>query len=132
MIIGLDLQHRTHLEDAFLFSEAKRWDVNGVPGALPCLSRRSAPRRHQPDSLAIDFVVNRAPGKLYIQSAYEMPTKEKEDQELLSLRRTGDFFRKMVIVRGYEKPRIAEDGIITVGAIPFLLDETIMDKALGK
>ena len=168
-----------YLEDAFLFSEAKRWDVKGKAyfdtplkyysedvglknarlrfrdtdpshamenviynellrrgcqvdvGVVPIVAinkeGRQELRYHE-----IDFVVNRAPGKLYIQSAYEMPTKEKEDQELLSLRRTGDFFRKMVIVRGYEKPRIAEDGIITVGAIPFLLDETILDKALGK
>ena len=168
-----------YLEDAFLFSEAKRWDVKGKAyfdtplkyysedvglknarilfrdadpshamenviynelirrgcqvdvGVVPIVAinkeGRQELRYHE-----IDFVVNRAPGKLYIQSAYEMPTKEKEEQELLSLRRTGDFFRKMVIVMGYEKPRTAEDGIITVGAIPFLLDETILDKALGK
>ena len=28
----------------------------------------------------IDFVVNRAPGKLYIQSAWRMPTDEKREQ----------------------------------------------------
>ena len=33
-------------------------------------------------------------------------------------------------VNGYEKPRVADDGIITVGVIPFLLDKSILDQAL--
>ena len=79
----------------------------------------------------IDFVVNRIPGKLYIQSAYEMPTEEKKEQELLPLRRSGDFFRKMVILNGTSLPRVSEDGIITVGVIPFLRDPTILNSALA-
>ena len=79
----------------------------------------------------IDFVVNRIPGKLYIQSAYEMPTEEKKEQELLPLRRSGDFFRKMVILNGTSLPRVSEDGIITVGVIPFLRDPAILNSALA-
>ena len=79
----------------------------------------------------IDFVVNRIPGKLYIQSAYEMPTEEKKEQELLPLRRSGDFFRKMVILNGTSLPRVSEDGTITVGVIPFLRDPTILNSALA-
>ena len=78
----------------------------------------------------IDFGVNRVPGKLYIQSALSMPTSEKESQELLPLRRSGDFFRKMVVISGYSAPRTSEEGIIYVGVIPFLLDATILDNAL--
>ena len=37
----------------------------------------------------------------------------------------------MVIVNGNARPRVSEDGIITVGAIPFLLDKTILDTALA-
>ena len=79
----------------------------------------------------IDFVVNRAPGKLYIQSAYALPTEEKREQELLPLRRSGDFFRKMIIVNGNAAPRVSEDGIISVGVIPFLLDRQILNTALA-
>jgi len=79
----------------------------------------------------IDFVVNRAPGKLYIQSAYALPTEEKREQELLPLRRSGDFFRKMVVVNGNASSRVSEDGIIVVGVIPFLLDKSILDMALA-
>lgn len=83
-------------------------------------------RRHE-----IDFVVNRVPGKLYIQVALELPTDEKRRQELLPLRRSDDFFRKMLIVGRYGAPRLTSDGIVEVGAIPFLLDRTILDKALA-
>ena len=79
----------------------------------------------------IDFVINRVPGKLYIQVALELPTDEKRRQELLPLRKSDDFFRKMLIVGGYGASRLTSDGIIEVGAIPFLLDRTILDHALA-
>ena len=79
----------------------------------------------------IDFVVNRAPGKLYIQVSYDLPSREKRDQELLPLRKCDDFFRKMMIVGGYAPMHYTEDGIIEVGAIPFLLDASILNRALA-
>ena len=158
-----------YLQDAFLFSEARRWDIKGKqyfdypskyyaedPGlrnarlefrdvepshALENVIYNELIRRHcQVDvgvvevgdrQQEIDFVVNRAPGKLYIQVAYELPSMEKREQELRPLRKCDDFFRKMIVINGYESPRFTPEGIIYVGAIPFLLDETILDKALG-
>ena len=171
-------KYLSYLKDAFLFSEAKRWDVKGKRyfdypmkyyaediglrnarldfrdvdpshamenviynelvrrgctvdvGVVPVVTVNSEGRQelryHE-----IDFVVNRAPGKLYIQSALSMPTSEKESQELLPLRRSGDFFRKMVVTSGYSAPRVSDEGIIYVGVIPFLLDATILDNALS-
>ena len=60
-----------------------------------------------------------------------MPTDEKREQELIPLRRSGDFFRKMIIVNGNSAPRVSEDGIITVGVIPFLLNRKILDAAIA-
>ena len=79
----------------------------------------------------IDFVVNRAPGKLYIQSAWKLPTKEKAEQELIPLRRNGDFFAKIIITEGYMPPQKDDEGILHVGVIPFLLDESILETALS-
>jgi hypothetical protein len=79
----------------------------------------------------IDFVINRAPGKLYIQVAYELPNEAKREQEMLPLRKCDDFFRKMMIVGGNTPMHYTSEGVIEVGAIPFLLDASILDKALA-
>ena len=49
---------------------------------------------------------------------------------MLPLRRSGDFFRKMVVTSGYSSLCISDEGIVYVGVIPFLLDATILDNAL--
>ena len=48
--------------------------------------------------LDVDFVVNRPPYRFYIQSAFHMPTPEKEQQERRPLLSISDHFRKIVIV----------------------------------
>lgn len=75
--------------------------------------------------------VNRVPGKLYIQVALNLSSREKREQEFLPLRKSDDFFRKMMIVQGYDPPHFSSDGIIEVGVVPFLLDKTILDRALA-
>jgi len=166
-----------YLQDAFLFSEARRWDVKGKsyfdypvkyyaedPGLRNArLDFRDVEPSHAMENVIynelirrgclvdvgvvpivsldedgkqvlqyheIDFVVNRAPGKLYVQSAWQMPTDEKREQELLPLRRSGDFFAKIVITEGQKPPMKDEEGILHVGIVPFLLDETILEMAL--
>jgi len=74
----------------------------------------------------IDFIVNMGIRKVYIQSAFAIPDEAKREQETYSLRHTGDFFKKVVIENGFGMPRSDENGIVTVGVIPFLLDETIL------
>lgn len=69
----------------------------------------------------IDFVVNANVGKVYIQSALNIDTPEKKAQETFSLRNTGDFYRKIVVLDGSSLPCADEDGVIYTGIIPFLL-----------
>ena len=45
----------------------------------------------------IDFVVNDADKKIYIQSAFQMDTDKKESSELTSLMLTKDFFKKIIV-----------------------------------
>ena len=119
----------SHTMENVIYNELVRRGCAVDVGVVPIVSVNSDGRQelryHE-----IDFVVNRAPGKLYIQSAFAMPTQDKRDQELLPLRRSGDFFRKMVVTAGYSSPRVSEEGIIHVGIIPFLLDASILDNAL--
>ena len=50
--------------------------------------------------LEVDFVCNLGYKRWYIQSALALPTQEKVDQEVASLRSIGDSFRKIVITGG--------------------------------
>ena len=45
----------------------------------------------------IDFIVNDADKKIYIQSAFQMDTDKKESSELASLILTKDFFKKIIV-----------------------------------
>ena len=61
--------------------------------------------------LEIDFVVNTGMRKVYVQSAFRMADEEKRRQETDSLRASGDFFRKIVVVSGTRPPLSDDDGI---------------------
>ena len=76
--------------------------------------------------LEIDFVVNIDVRKVYVQSAFRMPDEAKMIQETASLRASGDFFRKIVVVSGFKPPQQDDSGIVHVGVIPFLLDKSIL------
>ena len=75
----------------------------------------------------IDFVVNLGNNKVYIQSALHVDTPEKKAQETFSLRNTGDFFKKIVVLDGNSKLWTDEDGVTYVGVIPFLLDDVLSE-----
>ena len=74
----------------------------------------------------IDFVVNRGSERFYIQSALRMDSAAKALQEKASLRRIPDSFKKIIVVGGYMKPRIDDDGIVRVGIINFLMDDSLL------
>lgn len=62
--------------------------------------------------------------RIYIQSAYRLPTEEKEAQEKRSLLNTNDNFRKIIIVSEDIKRKIDDQGIITMSLYDFLLDSS--------
>ena len=62
-------------------------------------------------NLEIDFVVNRHDERLYIQSAYALPSKEKVDQEQASLLQVSDGFRKIIIAGDHYSTGYNENGI---------------------
>lgn len=72
--------------------------------------------------LEVDFVANQGSKRYYIQSAQEMPTQEKREQEEKSLLNIGDSFKKIIIVEKNIVPRHDENGITTIGLKDFLLN----------
>lgn len=69
----------------------------------------------------IDFVVNNGDRRIYIQSAYQMETEQKENTELQSLKLTGDFFKKIVIRMDIPHNFYDDNGFFHCNLIDFLL-----------
>lgn len=49
------------------------------------------------------------------------------EREKLPLLRTGDVFTRMIVTDGNGRAWRDEDGVVRVGIIPFLLDESLLD-----
>lgn len=77
--------------------------------------------------LEIDFVVNNGSNRYYIQSALSVANEEKRQQEINSLKRVADSFKKIVVVKDSIIPWHDEDGIYYVGIEQFLLDENCIN-----
>lgn len=71
----------------------------------------------------IDFIANKGSQRYYIQSAYSIPTEEKREQELASLLKISDSFRKIVVVGEEIMPYTDDNGIYFTGLFDFLLND---------
>ena len=69
----------------------------------------------------IDFVVNDADKKIYIQSAFRVDTDIKESSELASLMLTRDFFKKIVVRMDVPHSFYDDNGIFHCNLIDLLL-----------
>ena len=77
--------------------------------------------------LEVDFVANKNSKRYYIQSALTVAEEEKHKQEINSLFRIADSFKKIVVVKDDILPWHDENGILYIGVEQFLLDEGAMD-----
>lgn len=75
--------------------------------------------------LEIDFIANNGNNKYYIQSALTISEDTKRQQEINSLKRTGDSFKKIVVVKDSFIPWVDENGIYYIGIEDFLLSQNL-------
>lgn len=118
-------QERSHLMENMIYNELIRRGYSVDVGIVE-VTRVIDGKRKQ-SQYEIDFVVNVGNNKVYIQSALNIDTPEKKAQETFSLRNTGDFFRKIVVLDGNRKLWTDEDGVMYIGVIPFLLEDILAD-----
>lgn len=114
-------QERSHLMENILYNELIHRGYNVDVGVVEVAKVVDGTRRQS--QYEIDFVVNTGNNKVYIQSALNIDTKEKKEQETFSLHHTGDFFRKIVVLDGNQKMWTDDDGVEYIGVIPFLLED---------
>ena len=106
----------SHTMENVIYLELKKRGYNVDVGSVEI---REGDKKKQ---LEIDFVANKGNNKIYIQSALEMKTKEKVEQEQKSLLNVNDFFKKIIIVGDNIKKSRYENGIIIMSIYDFLLD----------
>lgn len=112
-------QEPTHIMENVIYNElrCRGYTVDvGVIESRTMKDGKSTFSQHE-----IDFVITNGRERAYIQSAYRMPDNEKRDQELYSLRKTGDSFKKIVIVGDDIAPYTDAQGIQFMGLFSFLL-----------
>lgn len=114
-------QERSHLMENLLYNELIRRGYRVDVGAVEV--QRMVNGNRQQAQYEIDFIVNTGFEQIYIQSALNIDTPEKREQETFSLRNTRDSFRKLVVLDGFSLPWTDNDGVTYVGIIPFLLGE---------
>lgn len=74
----------------------------------------------------VDFIATDGIDKFYIQSAYNLATPEKREQETRSLIKIGDSFQKIVIQGDDIVTYKDENGVIFMGLYQFLLNDGIL------
>lgn len=119
--LGFRQVEPTHMMENMLYNELRAIGMKVDVGQVFTEVKNEDGSR-QRKTLEIDFVCNRGYERVYIQSAYAMETEEKRDQELTSLRKLRDGFRRIVIVNGLQPTYMNEEGVYIINLMDFLRD----------
>ncbi len=125
--LGFRQLEETHLMENVIFNDLIRRGYDVDVGIVE-QNLRDASGKNIRKQLEVDFVVNKADARFYIQSALSIADPDKKEQEIASLIKIPDSFRKIVVVRDYMKPWQDEHGIQYVGIEDFLLDESFLSR----
>lgn len=114
-------QEENHIMENILFIELKARGYNVDVGVVEYRHldiNGKTERAH----LEVDFVANDGEKTYYIQSSLNIDEEKKRLQEINSLKRIPDSFKKIVIVKDDIMPWHDDNGILYIGIKEFLLD----------
>lgn len=117
---------QTHLMENMIYNELRIRDYSVDVGQV-IFNTRNEKGISKRKNLEIDFVCNKGYNRIYIQSAFALPTIDKQKQELNSLKRIDDNFKKVVIVGGMQPTYYNDDGILILNIYDFLFDKVSID-----
>lgn len=123
--LGFRQLEETHLMENVLYNDLRRRGYDVDVGVVEQNTRDDRGKNIR-KQLEVDFVVNRADERYYIQSALSASDHDKQEQEIASLIRIPDSFRKIVVVKDYIQPWTDEYGIRYIGVEDFLLDDSLI------
>lgn len=116
----------THLMENVIYNELNRRGFNVDVGDVEILDKKSN-NTYMRKNTEVDFVANLGSKRYYIQSALEMPTIEKKEQEEKSLLGIKDSFKKIIIVKSNLMPYQDGNGIAIIGLKDFLLNPNSLE-----
>jgi predicted AAA+ superfamily ATPase len=116
-------QHEiTHLMENLIYNELRIRGMSVDVGVV-VLNTKDDEGKSQRKQLEVDFVCNQGSKRYYIQSALRLPSEEKREQELRSLKNIGDNFQKFVITEDPIKRYHDDNGVVFMNIYEFLLNE---------
>lgn len=127
VILGLRQQEESHIMENIIYNELRR---RGCKVDVGMVEQRFVDDdgKWKRKQLEVDFVVNQGNQRYYIQSALALPNEDKRKQEMGSLLRINDSFKKMIIVKDDIKPWRDENGILTMGLLDFLMNADSLEQ----
>lgn len=114
-------QEESHIMENILYNDLRARGFNVDVGVVEY--NHTVDGKKIRTQLEIDFVVNLAGKRYYIQSALTVADEEKRLQEVNSLNRVDDSYTKLVVVRDDILPWTDERGIRYINIEDFLLKE---------
>lgn len=120
--LGFRQQEENHIMENVLYLEFLRRGFDVDVGVVE-YNFKDENGKSKCTQLEIDFVINKGMERYYVQSALNVATPEKREQEIASLLRVPDSFKKIVVVGENINPWKDESGILYIGIEQFLLDE---------
>ena len=117
----------THLMENAIYNELRGRGYSVDVGTVD-INQRQEGGSYRRVQTEVDFVCNRGAERVYIQSAFMIPTPEKEQQEQRPLRNISDSFRKIVIVKEDIMMKQNDAGIVTMGLQDFIMQDDAIDR----
>jgi len=112
----------THLMENLIYNELRLRGMSVDVGVV-VKNEKDANGVSVRKQLEVDFVCNQGSQRYYIQSALRLPSEEKREQEIRSLKSINDSFRKFVITEDLISRYYDNEGITYMNIYEFLLDE---------
>lgn len=124
--LGFRQQEENHIMENVIYNELLHRGFSVDIGVVP-VQESDALGKQVRKQLEVDFVANKGSQRYYIQSAFEISSKEKMQQETYSFRNISDSFKKIIIQRQAVIPWHNEQGILNIGLFDFLLNPGSID-----
>ena len=117
----------THLMENVMYNELCLRGYSVDVGVVE-INERQEDGKYVRKQIEVDFVCNKADERVYVQSAFSIPTTEKRQQEERPLVNVGDGFRKVVVTKDNVLRHNDENGILIMSLQEFLMDEGALEK----